>query len=231
MDLLKLIQARQTDRVAFDPERGVEKADLWKILEASRWAPTPHNMQNFEVVIVDDKPVLESLSNIRRPPVGGDVQERLRNVDAYASSEEDLLKRKIGILVINPEGTRISGERAPLEGPVVGVVTFNPGKKPPNVDGEFLSILGLGCVMENMCLMAHSLGLGIQIQSRFTGGAEEEVKKILNIPAEMRVAFGFRVGYTVAKPSKYLRVRRDIGDFTYHNRFGKRYYNKNSEIP
>ncbi|MFH0897471.1 MAG: hypothetical protein V1850_05435 [Candidatus Bathyarchaeota archaeon] len=32
------------------------------------------------------------------------------------------------------------------------------------------------------------------ILSRLSGGAEGEVKKILNISAEMRLAFGFRVG-------------------------------------
>jgi nitroreductase/FMN reductase (NADPH) len=28
---------------------------LDKILEAARWSPTPHNMQNFEIVIIDDR--------------------------------------------------------------------------------------------------------------------------------------------------------------------------------
>ena len=39
-----------------------------KILEAARWAPTAHNMQNFEIVVVDDKKSLAAISEIKRSP-------------------------------------------------------------------------------------------------------------------------------------------------------------------
>ncbi len=29
----------------------------------ARWAPTAHNMQNFEVIVVDDNEVLEIIGN------------------------------------------------------------------------------------------------------------------------------------------------------------------------
>jgi nitroreductase len=58
-DLLKLIKKRQSSRVPFDSEKFISKLDLQKILEAGSWAPTAHNMQNFEVVVVDDKKLLE----------------------------------------------------------------------------------------------------------------------------------------------------------------------------
>jgi hypothetical protein len=53
-DILKLIQARESARGPFDSQRPVPKQDLEQILEAGRWAPTAHNMQNFEFVVVDD---------------------------------------------------------------------------------------------------------------------------------------------------------------------------------
>ena len=34
-------------------------------MEAGRWTPTAHNMQNFEVVVVDDKEVLEIIGNVK----------------------------------------------------------------------------------------------------------------------------------------------------------------------
>ena len=34
------------------------------ILEAARWAPTPDNMQNFAIVVVDDKERLEAIAKI-----------------------------------------------------------------------------------------------------------------------------------------------------------------------
>ena len=53
-DILKLIQQRQSTRVPYDPNRPVAKDDLRQIIEAARWAPTAHNMQNFGIIVVDD---------------------------------------------------------------------------------------------------------------------------------------------------------------------------------
>ncbi len=86
-----------------------------------------------------------------------------------------------------------------------------------------MGIVSLGCVMENMWLMANSLGISFHVVSSIgTDPVEKEVKRILNIPDRLKIPFAFRLGYPVSAPAKYVRVRRDIEDFTYHNRFGKR---------
>ena len=64
-EILKIIQERQSARVPFDPNRPVSKNDLKQILEAARWTPTAHNMQNFDAIIIDDKTVLEKIGNIK----------------------------------------------------------------------------------------------------------------------------------------------------------------------
>jgi nitroreductase len=64
-EILKVIQDRHSSRVLFDQGHAPSKDDLMQILEAARWAPTAHNMQNFEIVIVDDKKQLEELGNIK----------------------------------------------------------------------------------------------------------------------------------------------------------------------
>jgi nitroreductase len=81
--------------------------------------------------------------------------------------------------------------------------------------------MSLGCVMENMWLMAQELGIEFHILSVFSGNSvEKEVKRILKIPEYMKIAFGCRLGYPVSKPSEYLRVRRDVESFAHHNQFG-----------
>jgi nitroreductase len=72
-----------------------------------------------------------------------------------------------------------------------------------------------------MWLMAQKLDTGFQIMSAFSGPVQKDVKKILNIPDHMAVSFAIRLGYPAAK-SKYLRVRRDPGSFTYRNSYGKK---------
>jgi len=82
--------------------------------------------------------------------------------------------------------------------------------------------MSLGCVMENMWLVAQALGIGFQIQS-VLGGArvEAEAKRILAVPAALKIGFAVRLGYPKT-PDTYLRVRREVEDFTHRNRFGQR---------
>ncbi|HUJ73794.1 MAG TPA: hypothetical protein VL359_03005, partial [bacterium] len=54
------------------------------------------------------------------------------------------------------------------------------------------------------------------------GSAEEGLKSLLGVPAQLKVAFTCRLGYPVGQPRGYLRVRRDTEDFAHHNRFGKK---------
>jgi nitroreductase len=66
-ELMQLIENRQSARGLFDPERAIPAEDMEKILEAARWTPTAHNMQNFEIVVVDDKQPLAAISEIKVP--------------------------------------------------------------------------------------------------------------------------------------------------------------------
>jgi len=214
----------------FDLERPVAKQDLLKILEAARWSPTAHNMQNFEIIVVDDKKVLKAIGNIKRPISETFIRE---NYQQLSFSEEELLKKKTGVLGAmfppswrNPnfkldeiDDKEAASMQRPLpESPVLLVVVYDPRKRAPASEGDFLGIISLGCAMENMWLTAESLGIGLHIISSLSH--EPEVKKILNIPDDLTIAFSCRLGYPVSKPGKYLRVRRDVNDFTHHNRFG-----------
>ncbi len=225
-DVLEQIKQRQSDRVPFDEGRKVSREDLGKILEAGNWAPTAHNMQNFEVVVVDDKKTLNEIAAIRRPISEDFVRE---NYKQLSFSEDELAKKKAGLLgAMFPPFMRTPGAEIPKEGapaslpaPVLLVVLYDPERRAPASEGDFLGIISLGCVMENMWLEAKSLGIGFHIVSAFSApDIAKEISHILGIPAHLRIAFSCRIGYPAAAPGKYLRVRRDIEDFTYKNRYG-----------
>jgi len=237
-EILKVIQERESARGLYEPERPIAKQDLRQILEAARWTPTAHNMQNFEIIIVDDKNILNGIANIKYPISGTFIRE---NYQQLSFSEEELLRRKVGLLATNfPPSWRtpaaqkgeVAGEqensfigRAIQSTPVLLIVLYDPGKRAPASEGDFLGIISLGCAMENMWLMASSLGIGFHVVSSLSADrVEKEVKRILNIPASLKIAFSCRLGYPISTPAKakYLRVRRDIEDFTYHNRFGSK---------
>jgi nitroreductase len=232
-DILKLIQQRQSTRLSYDPNRPVAKEDLRQIIEAARWAPTAHNMQNFDIIVVNDKKVLEKIGNVKSKVSEAFIRE---NYQQLSFSEEELLQKKIGILgttfppdwrdparldkaVRNrrpaPLNQRINGS------PVLLIVAYDARKRAPASEGDVLGFISLGCVMENLWLMAQSLGISVHVLSVFAGEAvEKEVKQILSIPEYMKVAFAFRMEYPLSKMAKHPRVRRDVEMFTYHNRFG-----------
>ncbi|MGA2767083.1 MAG: nitroreductase family protein [Candidatus Bathyarchaeia archaeon] len=234
-DLLKIIQQRQSTRVPFDRNHPVAKENLRQIIEAARWAPTPHNMQNFEILVVDDKELLERIGNIKSRVSEAFIRE---NYQQLSFSEEELLQKKVGILgTVFPsdwrDPTRLDkavreSRPSPLNqrirgSPVLLIVVYDARKRAPASEGDVLGIMSLGCVMENMWLMAQSLGISVQVLSVFSANpVEKEVKRILNVPEYMKTAFVFRLGYPVSAPVKSLRVRRDSEAFTHQGLFGNK---------
>jgi len=232
-NILEVMQRRQSMRVPFNPKRQVPKESMRQILEAARWAPTAHNMQNFEVLVVEDKEVLEKIGKIKSRVSETFIRE---NYQQLSFSEEELLQKKVGILgsnfppswrdpakldiavhesVARPLKERISGS------PMLLIFIYDSRKRAPASEGDVLGFISLGCVMENMWLMAQTLGISVHILSVFSEeSVQKEVKRILHVPKYMKVAFVVRLGYPITKPSKHLRVRRDIEMFTHYNKFG-----------
>jgi len=151
-------------------------------------------------------------------------------------SEDEPLLKKTGILsAAFPPSWRTpsdwgmiarESELAPLSCTIRGssvrcVVIYDPRKMAPVSEGDALEFMSLGCVMENMWIVAQGLGIGFHMVSAFGWGlVEDEVKRALEIPESMKIAYAVRLGYPASEPQKYLRVRRDIDGFTYHDRFG-----------
>jgi nitroreductase len=230
-DLLKVIHERHSSRVPFNQERLVSEHNLRRILEAARWAPTPHNMQNFEIVVVDDKSLLERIGKIESSVSAEFIQE---NFQQLSFSEEELLQKKVGVLaaMFPPSWTtravlgQVKDEVRTLQDTILGsptllIVIYDGRKRAPASAGDFLGIMGLGCMLENMWLMAQSLGIGVQIISSIgSTDVEEKIKRMLDIPQYMRIAFGLRVGFPIAL-AKPLRVRRAMEDFAHSNRYGR----------
>jgi len=234
-ELLKLIQTRLSARVLYDPGRAIDINDLHAILEAARWAPTAHNMQNFEIIVVDDKRLFEKIAQVKFTTSLAFVRE---NYQQLSFSEEELQRKKVGILgTMFPPSWRkpdvqsddiLALEENPFIKKAIQssvaliIVLYDPQRRAPASEGDFLGIMSLGCVMENMWLMAHSLRIGCHVVSSLSAApVQKELKSLLNIPEHLMIAFSLRLGYP-ASTTEYLRVRRDTDDFTHRNQYGKR---------
>jgi len=232
-DLLDIMWQRHTCRAAFDPQRAIREADMQRILDAARWAPTAHNMQNFEIIAVDDKQCLAAISAIQLPPAETFIRESRHTL---SMSEAESLRSKIGLSAsMLPESWQEVGAalddgasvryvgRTIQECPLLLVVLTDSRLKAPVSEGDSLGLMSLGCVMQNLWLMTESLGISMQVLSAFsTDAVETQVQRILAIPEHMKIAFAARLGYPVTASESYLRVRRRIQDFTHRNRYSVR---------
>jgi nitroreductase len=232
-DLLDIMWQRHSCRAPFDPDRGIGEHDMQRMLDAARWSPTAHNLQNFEIVVVDDKQKLAEISTIHLPPSETfQVDESLQ----LSLSEAELLQEKTGLLAAmfpaswhEPDSERAAGSgarhtylgRTISPCPALLIVVYD--RRMRNSEGDALGIMSLGCVMQNLWLMAESLAISVQILSA-VGQHEiaDRVRRILAIPGHMEIAFAVRLGYRVTASESHFRVRRRIEDFTHRNRYQKR---------
>jgi len=232
--ILKVIRDRHSQRGSFDTSKTIAPSDLKLILEAAQWAPTPTNMQNFEIVVVDAKEQLEAIGKIPAYMSASFLRE---NYAQLSFSDAELRIKKTGMLAssfpkvwTDPEAwspdsdynTQLTFlEGSVRETPLLLVVLYDGRKRGPGSEGDVLGHMGLGCVMENMWLMSESLGIGFHVLTVFADSAvEKEVKKTLHVPSHMKVGFACALGYPADPSASYPRVRRDIEDFVHHNKFG-----------
>jgi nitroreductase len=68
MDLLKLIEKRQSDRKYID--KPVEKEKLMRCLEAARLAPSASNSQPWTFIVADNNDLVKKLAKAARGPLG-----------------------------------------------------------------------------------------------------------------------------------------------------------------
>ncbi|HME18638.1 MAG TPA: nitroreductase family protein [Nitrososphaerales archaeon] len=232
-DLIETMRQRKSTRVAFDPHHTISEEDIRKIVEAARWAPTPHNMQNFEILLVDDRALIRSLGKITSRVSEEFIRE---NYEQLSFSRQELSRKKVGILGEyfpatwkNPAKFRtLARESLPMPlsktvdgSPLLLVVLYDRTKRAPASKGDFLGTLGLGCVMESIWLMATHLGIAVQVMSVFGGGlVEKQVRRVLGVPSHMKVGFAMRLGYPVHTLRGYPRVRRDARALVYRNGYG-----------
>jgi nitroreductase len=235
-EILDVIQARHSSRGPFDPNHPVSAASQRLILEAARWAPTPANMQNFEIIVVDSRERIDALEKI---PAEMSEKFLRENYQQLSFSEQDLHAKKTGMLATdfpeawtNPEAwdpysdtrSQLSFLARPIgETPLMLIVLYDSTKRAPGSDGDPVGLISLGCVMENMWLMCESLGVGVHVITVVSNGPVEALMRdVLHIPKEMNVAFACCLGYTVDATPDYSRVRRDLDSFVHHDDFGQR---------
>lgn len=190
MELKEAIKSRRSCRNF--AEGDVPRKDVYKLIEAARWAPSPANNQPWEFIVTRDeetkKRIYESAEDARRHAAEESGWDWLQNFSV--------------------EFVR--------EAPILIAVLSDPKREGA---GQFLGkndhLKATACSVQNMLLRAHDLGYeGVW----FSLYREDEVKDALKVPERFKVPAVVPVGKPVTELSP--PKRRKVEDILHEEKYG-----------
>jgi nitroreductase len=209
-ELIELIRTRRSIR-KYKPD-DVPDELIKKILEAGRWAPSGENAQPWRFIVVRDREHIRQMGEYagwgsRRRFTAefatGHMQHRFEGLKDPAEKEKAF--RKL-----------ISGDvsRFMIGAPVVIVVCAKLAVWDVPYD--------CFAAIENMLLMAHSLGLGtcVVVAPVSDMRDDEKMMELLKVPTGYKIITPIAIGY----PNEVhgLRRRLPLEEITYYEEFGSR---------
>ena len=209
---MKVIQDRRSIREY--TEEPVSEEDLAMILEAARQAPSGENAQPWRFVVVKDPDLRMKIGTL----AGGGSGRRFtaefvtNKMQARFAGLEDEEKKKAAFEKLTSGKVSVSLAYAP-------VVIVACGKK--NVwDTPY----DTSAAIENMLLMVTALNLGAcwYIAPCFDVRDEMRLKKILNIPDDVKAVSIIAIGHPV-RPHRQ-RPRLPINELVFAEKWGNTYY-------
>ncbi len=194
LDFLPLARGRQSVRAFQD--RPVPRAALEEMIEAARWAPSPHGAQPWRFVVLTRPEAKRALAEAM-----GDEWRRTLAMDG---EDEAVVARRLHL-------SRQRIEQAPAL--ILACLYLANLDRYPDPDRqraeEVMAIQSLGSAIQNMLLAAYSLGLdtGWMCAPLF---AQQTVRAALELDASLIPHALIPVGYKASEPKR--RPHRSAGD-------------------
>ncbi len=187
--LYSFLRSRRSCRVYADKE--VSKPILETLIDIGRFAPTGHNRQNFEFVVIQDKGRVQKLS---RGAAHFFYHDFIKQVEA--SPELNHLKRMIPEFRMDYEFS-LQGKDRIFRGAPVVIVIHASAAIPASVDNCLYAVF-------HIVLMAEALGLGTCLNRRFILAAERSP----DIAGELQLPPGHKIFGCVTVGFPRLRFHR-----------------------
>ncbi len=190
MDVMEAIKGRRSIR-KYRPDPIPEDA-LQAVLEAGRWAPSWANTQCWRFIIVRDAATKAKLA------------ETLRSTRAGRPNPATEAVRTAPVVIA-----------ACAEKGLSGFYRDESGQSLPATDkGDYWYMFDVALAMQNMCLAAHSLGLG----TVHTGLLDaREAARMLGLPQNTVLVELMPLGYPDEAPAP--RPRKELSEFVFYERY------------
>ena len=189
MEVLEAVKTRRSIR-KYKPIP-VDDKTLEFVLEAARWASSWANTQCWRFVVVRDSNIKSKLANsLNKVEIDGTPVDN-RSIEAVRSA------------------------------PVVIVACAEIGKsgymfrKPATDKGDFWYMYDVALAMQNLALVAHSLGLGTVNIGAVDAG---KIASILGISAGFCAVLMTPLGYPDEEPK--IMPRKELSEIVFYDKFG-----------
>jgi nitroreductase len=221
VDIFEAIETRQSIR-KFKTDI-VSDSIIFQLLDMARKAPSAENYQPWEYIIIRDSNIKSEIIETLRTGVNDEEFEKFVN-DLLAP----MVSGAVGFEVPVKALIKGAGYYPLLNAPVlIAVCMKDPTTLFKSLEGRYSKykdiifiwfVLSIGAAVENIVLSAVSKGLGTCWTSGFMF-AEEKIKKILEIPEDIRLVSVIALGYPAKVPSK--TPRKPLEEIVYLDKYSK----------
>jgi nitroreductase len=175
-------------------EKEVPRQVLEKLIDTARYAPTGHNSQNFQFIVIRDREVIRTLA-ARTAVFYGNLHKMLSAPEVKIPA---WLQTHMRGMRLNWEYHQAGKDRIFRNAPALIVVHA--------LAENSSSAQNCHLAMAHIMLQAHSLGLGTCIIGYFLTAAERDpsIVKELDIPPENKIFTCCTVGYPVLRFGKLV---------------------------
>ena len=191
--LAAFLRSRRSCRVFADKE--VPRQALEKLIDLARYAPSGHNSQNFQFVVVRDRALVRTLAG-RTATFFGNLY---RELSAPGVNLSPWFQTRMRGFRLNWEYHQAGKDRIFRNAPAL-IVIHAPSENTSAAQNCHLA-------MSHILFQAHAMGLGTCIIGYFVTAAERDpsIVKELEIPKENKIFTCCTVGYPVLKFRKLVQ--------------------------
>jgi nitroreductase len=201
VEVMALLKTRRSIRVFKD--QPVEKQVIEKIIDAARFAPSAHNLQTTEYIVIQDKELLEKIklataiyykklvSQLHNPLIRPMILIMIRK---QARTIIDVLLPAFEQLIVQVQHGQ---DRVLYNAPVLLLAHAD--------ERSFSTDINAQLSLQNAAIMTHAQGLG----SFWTGylcaacDRDKSFRKLINLPNNHKIYGGLAIGYPQFKFEKW----------------------------
>jgi nitroreductase len=201
--LLELLQSRRS--VRHFKERPVSRADLDRLLDAARWAPSNHNRQPWKFIVMDDPARIRELAD----QVRQGMEQKVASLSGVVAVHATGLVQ-YGTFFAAAPVVIVAMHKLPI---AAAAPLWAATRNPELVSGEALSV---AMAIQNLLLAAHALDLGACVMTAPL--LAENLTSILHVPPGFALTALIAVGHPDGIPQTPRRkIPGHIAEFNPHS--------------